>query len=209
MFLLHSTFSRHALCCTVQIIPLFGCLRYACGGGSHPDLLKVVNDCEPVEKRRAAGKRIHGQRKRKRNSGATDEQPTKMACWEARCNIGKRKADATAMADAREAMGAARKKPRLERWHMAPLPALPEFRHMASHFRAGAPTALAVPISWSVMKRIQAWDQKNHGGTKLMHKLTPQHFERSSAARMSVKPAMELFDHETARILRYLRIVHS
>ena len=59
------------------------------------------------------------------------------------------------------------------------------------------------------MKRIQAWDQKNHGGTKLMHKLTPQHFERSSAARMSVKPAMELFDHETARILCYLRIVHS
>ena len=51
----------------------------------------------------------------------------------------------------------------------------------------------------------QAWDQENHFGTKLLHWLTPGHFERSSFDRMNVGKAIAIMSRLTARQVRHLR----
>ncbi len=211
----------------------FGCVRYACGGGNHPELMKVVNSVEPVEKRILAKRRVQASRKRKTNTGvhnqlhlhcipappnsqhhptvphhtvlestgACDETRTKMASWEAKRATPKRVAAASALEDTYG--------PRkiLRRWHLSEPAGFDE--SWQQHLQPGAAPAVPHPVSWEPMLRIQEWDQKHHFGTKLFHKLTPAHFERTSHSRMNMGIVLAIFNRETARGLRVLRAMYS
>lgn len=52
----------------------------------------------------------------------------------------------------------------------------------------------------------QEWDQKEHFGCKLLHQLTPAHFERSSFDRMNVGKAITILSREHARVIKMLRM---
>ena len=56
----------------------------------------------------------------------------------------------------------------------------------------------------------QEWDQTSHFGLKIMHWLTPAHFERkNSFDRMNVGRAIDIMCTATARQLRRLRLRYA
>lgn len=202
--LLHDQIEEHGSTCLCaraisqdSLESFFGCLRFACGGGNHPDILKVVSGAQAVEDSIAAKRRVNGARKRKRNSGREDEQPTKLSSWEAKRTNPKRQAAAAALA----AINGPEVKQR--RWHMEEPKGFDA--SWQQYLEEGAKPALAHPVSWLTMKRIQEWDQTSHFGTKLFHKLTPAHFDRKGALKMNVGIVIDIFSRETARGLRALR----
>jgi hypothetical protein len=137
-----------------------------------------------------------------------DERPTAKASWQQARATNKRSAAAAALDDAREQAGAPKQR-RIARWYMS-RPA--DFdATLAALLREGAPPAVPRSISWITMKKIQAWDQDTHAvkGVKLMHLLTPAHFERTNLSRMNVGLAIDVFRRETARMLRYLRSMYK
>ena len=187
---------------------LFGCIRYACGGGDHPELLTVVKGARRAEEKSAAKHRVNLQRKRKRNSGVTDEARTKMmTSWERERATKKRTAAKAAIEDI-PGMSAAKK----PRWHMRE----PDgFAHCLDDFlptadaSAKRPPPLAHCVDWLVYKQIHEWDSRNHFGTKMFHRLTPAHFERTGHSRMNLAICIDIFRHEHARGMRMLRAVHQ
>jgi len=206
--LLHDQLERHGSVCLLprrlsqdSLESLFGCLRYACGGGNHPELLKVANGVRATEERIAAKRRVNGQRKRKQNSGREDEKPTRMASWEAQRATAKRQAANAAIT---EAVGP---HARLRRWHLSEPPGFEASWQL--HLQPGAQPAVAHPISWATMKQLQVWDQETHFGTKAFHKLTPTHFDRRGALKMNMGIVIDIFSRETARGLRMLRALHG
>jgi hypothetical protein len=183
---------------------LFGCIRQNCGGGNHPDVLKVVRAFRPVELQIESKRRTTKRRKDKANSGATDERPTKLSSWEAKRVTGKRSAVDAAIADLKEQAGVKKQKVKVKRWHMVE----PQGMDWAWWNRMGA-TVSPRNVSWETMKRIQDWDQTSHFGTKLMHWLTPRHFRRSGFDRMNVGKARDVMQVMTAQQLRRLRECYS
>lgn len=175
---------------------LFGQLRFACGGGNHPELLKVTSGARAAEESNDAKRRVSGQRKRKRNSGREDESRTTMASWEAERATTKRTAAAAAIA---EVAGPRRK---LQRWHMK------EPHDFDAQLQAQLQPGARIkcnPVSWATMKRIQEWDAEHNFGARVFHKLTPAHFDRKGPLKMNMGIVIDIFSRTTARGLRYLR----
>jgi hypothetical protein len=204
--LLHDQIERHG---SVSLLPrklsqdslesLFGCLRYACGGGNHPELLTAVRGARAAEERIAAKRRVTAARKAKSNSGRTDETATKMTSWEARRSTAKRSAAAAAIAEVQP-------KTRQRRWHMREPAGFDE--SWQQYLQPGREPALAHAVCWTTMRDIQEWDMQ-HFGTRLFHKLTPAHFERTSHSRMNMGIVIDVFSRETARGLRTLRTIYT
>jgi len=118
--MLHDQVKRHGSCCVLprlisqdSLESFFGSLRYACGSGNHPELLKVINAVLAVEAQREARKRTTSEKKRKQNSGISDERATKLqkltSFQKVRSTV-KREAAAEAIGDACA--------PKQQRWHM-------------------------------------------------------------------------------------------
>ena len=56
----------------------------------------------------------------------------------------------------------------------------------------------------------QEWDQTSHFGLKIMHWLTPAHFDRkNSFDKMHVGKAIDIMSVATARQLRRLRVRYA
>ena len=204
--LLHDQIERHDSVCLQPrklsqdtLESLFGCLRYACGGGNHPELMGVVRGTRPAEDRIAAKRRVSAQRKARMNSGRTDESRTKMAYWEESRATAKRTAAAAALEEVKP-------KKRERRWHMTEPAGFGE--SWQRYLQPGMAPAMAHAVSWSTMKAIQDWDMQ-HFGTRLFHKLTPAHFERTAHSRMNMGIVIDIFSRETARGLRMLRAIHT
>lgn len=148
--LLHDQVERHG---SVALLPrklsqdtlesLFGCLRYACGGGNHPELLGVVRGTRAAEDRIAAKRRVNGQRKQRMNSGRTDESRTKMASWEASRATAKRTAAAAALEEIKP-------KKRERRWHMKEPAGFDE--SWQRYLQPGMTPAHAHAVSWSTTR---------------------------------------------------------
>jgi hypothetical protein len=185
---------------------LFGAIRYACGGGNHPQLLTVAQAAKRCEEKAEDKHRVNLQRKRKQNSGAVDEAPTKMAkmpSWQKGRMNKKRTATAAVLEQVR---GAREVK---ARWHMHEPVGFKA--SMRQHLQPGAQPAIAHAVDWHVhvYKAIQHWDATTNAGARMFHRLTPAHFERTAHSRMNLGIAIDIFRPEHARGLRMLRALYA
>lgn len=152
--MLEDQIERHGGCCVLprlisqdSLESLFGCIRHACGGGNHPEFLKVAAAAVAVEERQAARRRTTSSRKRKQNSGATDDRPTKLSSWQAKRCTPKREAANMALKDADA------KQPPQRRWH---LKEPPDFDAAWAHYeQSDWCTRVTHDVSWLTLKSIQ------------------------------------------------------
>lgn len=152
--MLEDQIERQGDCCVLprlisqdSLESLFGCIRHACGGGNHPEFLKVAAAAVAVEERQVSRRRTTASRKRKMNSGATDDRPTKLSTWQAKRSTPKSEAANMAIKEA----GA--KQPPQRRWHLVEPPgfdaAWAQFEQSAWSKRC------TYAVSWITMKSIQ------------------------------------------------------
>eukprot|EP00962_Isochrysis_galbana_P011328 scaffold3178_cov109-Isochrysis_galbana.AAC.5 len=178
---------------------MFGCIRHACGGGDHPELLKVAQAARSSERRRKAGCWISKQRQARRNSGCTDEAPSRMEPYHA----AKRQKPRTCAETA--AIQEIVPKETHERWHLREPIGFDAAWKL--HLQAGQQQqpAFPHPVCWHTMKAVNEWDQQQHFGAKLFHHLTPNHLNREGPLKMNVGIVIDIFSEVTARGLRFLR----
>ena len=193
-------------CCHESCLKMFGCIRFGCGSGNHPQLLDLLHGAPAAEKRIEAKRRVNGQRKRKRNSSCNDEAPTKMAHWEEARATKKRRAQAEALEGAKEFT-----KDRARRWHLEEPGDFDACfqRFLPQDSSAAPPPAKPFAVSWLTMRKLQEHDQRVHQDLRFFHKWTPSHFKRTSHARMNVGIALDIFDFQVARGLRALRASYA
>ena len=150
--MLEDQIERHGDCCVLprlisqdSLESLFGCIRHACGGSNHPEFLKVAAAAVAVEERQASRRRTTASRKRKTNSGVTDDRPTKLSTWQAKRSTPKSEAANMAIKEA--------KQPPQRRWHLVEPP---DFDAAWAAFEQSAWSKRCThAVSWITMKSIQ------------------------------------------------------
>ena len=163
---------------------LFGVLRYSSGGGRDVTCSQLQHGTSDAQKRQADRKELK-QRLKKRNA---DPDAAQEPAWK------------------RRAYGEVTQQAAAPRWRLAEPPNFNTWAH-ALVWSASQPyhnASAAHPVSWKTMREIQRWDEQHN--LKLMHHLTPGHFDRSGYDRMNVGLAKDIMCVPTARALHFLRL---